>query len=103
MSFHREAKRVRNETLSIGLRYMSFRHCVQLYSPFGFQRTWRILAKRFGVKEGAVNLSRNLITALKLLEKDRVAWIRFQWARRELAQVRRRAGLLKPEIRVKHR
>ena len=102
MSFNNDAKRVRDNNAPIGTRYMSLRHCVERYSPFGFRRTWRLLEERFGIKEGDANSPEALVAALEFLEKDRADWLAFTEARAVFAQARARRKLPKPRIEVKH-
>jgi hypothetical protein len=102
MSFTNDAKRVRDDNAPIGLRYMSLRHCVEKYSPYGFRRTWRLLEERFGIREGEVNSPGSLVAALEFLEKDRADWLAFIEARATFAKARARRKLPKPRIEVKH-
>jgi hypothetical protein len=102
MSFNNDAKRVRDDSAPIGVRYMSLRHCVEEYSPYGFRRTWRLLEERFGIKEGEANSPEALVAALEFLEEDRADWIAFIEARVAFAKARATRKLPKPRIEVKH-
>lgn len=102
MSFNNYAKKVRDGNAPINLRYMSLRHCVQEYSPYGFRRTWRLLEERFGIKEGGSNAPEALVAALDFLEQDRADYLAFTEARIAFIKARARRKLPKPRIEVKH-
>ena len=98
MSFNNEARKVKNEKLGVGLRYISLRHCVEHYCPLGFNRTWSRLENRFGLKEGQRNNPEVLLATIDFLVADRQAWLMFVKSRRELIQSRVAAGFPKPTI-----
>lgn len=96
MSFTTYLAAVRDERTPLGLRYTSLRHCVELYGPFGFQGTWRILESKFGVREGEQNDPGALVAAADFLASDRDAWLAVARAHQSLAKFRASAGLRKP-------
>lgn len=75
MSFNREARRVRDESLPYGSRYSALRKCVEYYSPIGFENTWRFIGDRAGELTGGDrdlrSDSRALVLALGLVEASR--------------------------------
>ncbi len=102
MSFKTEAAMVRDVTAPLGKRYISLRHCVEAYAPFGFTRTWTLLQERFGVKEGQENSPEALVAAVDFLDEDRKAWLIFQDALSAFVRSRGHRGLPKPRIEVQH-
>jgi hypothetical protein len=48
MSFNVEARKVRDDHLPHGARVLAFAHCLERYSPLGFQVTWEFLNERHG-------------------------------------------------------
>lgn len=102
MSFNSELAQVRDNSLPIGMRYMSLRHCVELYSPFGFDKTWKIMERKFGLKEGEANDNNVFIQCAEFLETDRNAWKRVIKAQEEMAKTRSRYGLPKPKFHCEH-
>jgi len=99
MSFNNEAKKVRDESLSLGLRYISLRHCVELYSPFGFNRTWGYLEAKCGLKEGENNEPSVLTRSVEYLEKDRDAWLHVIQTQEDYVKNRVKSGLPKPTFK----
>ena len=96
MSFATYLAVVRSEGTPLGLRYTSLRHCVELYCPFGFQGTWKVLESKFGVREGEQNDPGALVAAADFLAADRYAWLAVVRAHQNLAKFRASAGLRKP-------
>ena len=103
MSFNTELKHVRDTSLPKGMRYISLRHCVEMYSPFGFVKTWEILEKKFGLKEGKEVDNEVFIKCADFLERDRNAWKLVESAQMKMAKSRRRSGLTKPKFYCEHK
>jgi hypothetical protein len=80
MSFNTLAKRVRNESLPISYRHVALRSCVERFCPLGFNRTWRTLEARFGLKQGVPSESAQLQAAIAFLLAWRNAWLARQVA-----------------------
>jgi hypothetical protein len=95
LSFNREARLVKSNQAPLGLRYISLRHCVELFCPLGFHKTWSLLEGRFGLKENQENDAPVLVAAVELLEQWRQAHIELQAAHRKHAQELARLGLPK--------
>ena len=95
MSFNREARLVKSDQAPLGLRYISLRHCVELFCPLGFHRTWSLLEGRFGLRENQENNAPVLVAAVELLEQWRQAHIELQVAQCRYAQELVRLGLPK--------
>ncbi len=102
MSFNTEAAIVKDVIAPLGKRYISLRHCVEAYAPFGSARTWALLQERFGVKEGQENRPEALVAATDFLEEDRTAWLTFRDALSAFVRSRVYRGLPKPRIEVQH-
>lgn len=102
MSFNTELRQVKDSALPKGKRYISLRHCVELYSPFGFIKTWEILEKRFGLKEGDENGNEVFIRCAEFLETDRNAWKQVIEAQKIMAKTRAKVGLPKPKFHCEH-
>ena len=96
MSFNREARLVKSSTASLGLRYISLRHCVELFCPLGFNKTWSFLEGRFGLRQDQENDPQVLVASVELLELWRRADIEIQAAQRLYVQELVRLGLPKP-------
>jgi hypothetical protein len=87
MSFNSEANIVKDSSMSIGLRYISMRHCVQMFCPIGFNKTWSFLEIKAGIKENQENSSEVLVKAIEVLsewrslhiQKKRAEWQYIQW------------------------
>ena len=103
MSFGDEIRKVKNESLPIGLRYVSLRHAVELHCPFGFGKTWQYLEDICGVKEGELNDSPVLIKCAEFPDEDRVAWLNVKQAHEEFIKTRVRLGLPKPMCNCEHK
>lgn len=103
MSFGDETRKVRDEALPIGLRYVSLRHAVELHCPFGFGQTWKYLEEKCGVKEGEPNDSQVLVKCADFIEEDRAAWIKVKQAHEEFIKTRVRLGLPKPKCHCEHK
>ena len=99
MSFNSEARIVRDNGAPIGLRYISLRHCVQMFCPFGFNATWKQLEKRFGLKEGQPNTSEALSVSIEFLNLWRNIEMRRRAAEEEYIRELVSIGLPK---RAKH-
>ena len=99
MSFGDEIGKVKDESLPIGLRYVSLRHAVELHCPFGFGRTWQYLEENFGVKEGEQNSALVLVKCAEFIEQDRTAWLNVKRAHDEFVKTRVRLGLPKPKCK----
>ena len=97
MSFNNEAAKVKDESQPLGIRYVSLRHCVELHCPFGFNKTWKFMEKKFGLKEGEENDSNVLIQCAEFLETDRDAWIKVKDAHENFVKTRMHLGLPKPK------
>jgi hypothetical protein len=95
MSFNREARLVKDSDAPLGLRYISLRHCVELFRPLGFHKTWALLASRFGLRENEENDPRVLVASVELLEQWRRAHVELQAAERRYIQEVVRLGLPK--------
>jgi hypothetical protein len=102
MSFGNEVTKVKDESLPIGIRYISLRHCVKLHRPLGFHKTWKFLEKKFGLKEGEENESQVLIQCAEFLETDRDAWIKVKNAHENYVKTRVTLGLPKPKCSCEH-
>ena len=100
--FYDDAELVKNTHASLGARYMSLRHCVEQYSPFGFNRTWEILENKFGLKEGKENTSETLLSAIEFLEQDLTEWLMFNEAKINFINSRVKRGLTEPKIIIEH-
>lgn len=96
MSFTTYLATIRSDHTPLGLRYTNLRHCVQLYCPFGFNQTWKILESKFGLREGEMNDPSALVAAAEFLASDRNAWLAVVRAHEDLGKLRARAGLPKP-------
>jgi hypothetical protein len=96
MSFNREARLVKDGSIPLGLRYVSLRHCVELFCPLGFNKTWALLAGRFGLRENDANEPGVLVASVQLLERWRRAHIEVQAAERHYVRELLRLGLPKP-------
>ena len=100
--FFDDAELVKNTHASLGARYMSLRHCVEQYSPFGFNQTWEILENKFGLKEGKENTSETLLLAIEFLEQDFKEWLMGKEAKSNFSNSRVKRGLTEPEIIIEH-
>ncbi len=101
MSFHNEARIVKDETKPLGRRYIALRNCVENHCPLGFNATWKVLETKFGIREGQVNFSQALVAAIEFLQADRQAWLKLLQSHQELIQLRKYNGFPKPKITVK--
>lgn len=95
MSFQSEAKIVRDEMQPLGRRYISLRHCVQLFSPLGFVKTWDVLAAMTGLKENESNASAVLVHAVDMLSEWRRLHMHREAAHRTYVQGMVKLGLPK--------
>ncbi len=100
--FFDDAELVKNTHASLGARYMSLRHCVEQYSPFGFNQTWEILENKFGLKEGKEYTSETLLSAIEFLEQDLTEWLMFNEAKINFINSRVKRGLTEPKIIIEH-
>lgn len=98
MSFNNELKKVRDDSASLGMRYVSLRHCVELYSPFGFDKTWKFMEQRFGLKDSAENGSNVFTKCADFLDTDRNNWKALTKAQGQMAKTRTKYGLPKPKF-----
>jgi len=103
MSFNNELAQVKDDSLPKGMRYISLRHCVELYSPFGFNKTWEIMERKFGLKEGKENENEVFIKCAEFLEADRNAWKQVIEAQQQMAKIRAKYGLPKPKFHCVHK
>ena len=101
MSFNRELAKVKNESLPVGSRYTSLRHCGDLSAPFGFQKTWAVMEHKFGLKEGLLNSHEVFMQCAGFLEADRDAWKALTEAQENMARTRASFGLPKPGFSCK--
>ncbi|MBI3187052.1 MAG: hypothetical protein HYZ31_04150 [Gammaproteobacteria bacterium] len=102
MSFNNDIAKVKDESQPLGIRYMSLRHCVGLYSPLGFTKTWEFMKNKFGLREGEKNESSVLIQCAEFLEVDRTAWIEVKNAHEKFIKTRVKLGLPKPKCSCEH-
>jgi hypothetical protein len=75
VSFNVEARKVRDRTLPYGARVGALCHCLEMYSPIGYQDSWQFLEARVGTfRKGMGHLQKNdaaLLAALELIEQSR--------------------------------
>lgn len=68
MGFGREARRVRDETLSHGHRLRALAHCLQWAQPIGFHPSWHYLEAKLDAPRESIEF---LTPAIDLLERER--------------------------------
>jgi len=95
MSFNSEARIVRDENAPVGLRYISLRHCVQMFCPLGFGNTWSFLASKVGLKENEPNAHSAFVDAIDVLSEWRRLHIQRESAKRQYIQGLVKLGLPK--------
>lgn len=98
MSFHADAKIVKDEARPLGRRYMALLHCVENHCPLGFNATLKALEARFGLQKEQELFSQSLIAAIEFLEEDRQAWLKLKQANQELVRLRKRNGFPRTKI-----
>jgi len=67
MSFSADTTKALDDSLSVGLRYISLRHAVGRFCPLGFNRTWEYLAARFTLIAPSGTAASNLTNAAHFL------------------------------------
>jgi hypothetical protein len=100
MSFGTYARKVRDERLPAGVRYLALRGAVERYCPLGFEATWAYVIGHTGSRRETVS---NLLRALTVLQTSRTAWLRELADYAERRRAEKRLGYLPRQDEVRYR
>lgn len=93
MGFGREARRVRDETLSHGQRLRAFAYCLEWAQPVGFNASWHYLEAKTRTPRESIDF---LVPAIDLLELERARHLELDQRYSILRQRQKERGARSP-------